>query len=181
MPLLLFGRPLAAGSGGSSSTTAGPFAPAFAPVPVTAGKVFPYLYAGAGATWKHTYGLGVMGSVNGDSIWRTSFLIRSGVLPNGVPTLRLWARANGLGIARVNVKWAMCAAGADPSIITLIAEGVQSITWAAGDQDKFKLTSTVLDATTVLPGQMLLMDLVYETIGWTLPAVSVWLPFIEFV
>lgn len=176
MLLFVFGKPLLGKLSGALT------GPAFPPIPVDAGKVFPFLYVGAGSTWKHTYGLGVMPSVNADCTWRMAFLMRSGTLPAGVCKLQLWCRANAnAGNAIVNPKWAMCASGIDPSSTTLLAEGPTTITWGSTDADRFKLTTITLDAATPQPGQMLLLDLVFQTSGWTLAQPSVWLPFIEFV
>src|ERR1043165_2721198 len=160
--------------------TTAPFGPAAPPFPVDAGRVFPMLYTGAGATWKQSQGLGVMASVNVDSTWRMGFLMPT-VLPSGTLALRLWARANAVsGTAKVNVKWAMCASGVNPSTLTLNSEGTRDLTWAAGDADKFKLLTIVLDVVPAQAGQMLLLDLIFETNSWTLAAQSSWLPFLEF-
>jgi hypothetical protein len=159
----------------------GPYAPASAPIAVTAGKTFPMVYSGAGSTFKQIYGLGVMASVNADSIWRMGFELPI-TLPTGVCKLQLWALANAVtGAAKVNPKWAMVASGANPSTTTLVAETTQTITWIAADNDKLKLTSINLDATTPVGGQMLCLDLVFETLNWTLASVSCWLPYVEFV
>src|ERR1041384_2053129 len=147
----------------------GPFGPAFPPVPLNAGKVFPSLYVCAGANFKHIYGLGVMASVNADSIWRMAFLMPQ-ALPTGTCRLQLWSIANAVtGAAKVNPKWAMAASAVNPSGIALSAEGTQTITWTAADT--LVMTSIILDATTPLPARFLIMDLTFETIGWTLAAV----------
>lgn len=156
----------------------GPYGPTSA-VPLNAGKVFPSLYVCAGANFKHIYGLGVMASVNADSIWRMAFVMPQ-TLPSGTCRLQLWSIANAAtGAAKVNPKWAMGASLVNPSSITLVAEGTQTITWTAADT--LVMTSIILDATTPQAAKFLLMDLTFETVGWTLAAVSCWLPYVEFV
>lgn len=162
--------------------TAIAFGSIFAPIPIGPSKAWGVLYPLPGGNWNNAYGLGIQASLNIDAIWRMAFLMPTAALPTGTPWLRLWGLANATtGTAQVNPKWGMCASGADPAAVVLSVEGPQPIAWLSTDANKLKLTSVRLDATTILAGQMLLMDLVFQTSGWSLAAVSVWFPYLEFV
>ena len=80
--------------------------------------------------------------------------------------------------AKPNVKWKSFATEEDFGSPTLNAEGVGTITWASGDEDVWKELKVDLDADTVVAGEYILMDVVFETASWTLAAVSTWQVFI---
>lgn len=143
--------------------------------PVTADRVFPNFHVGAGANSKQDEGLGVEASVGADSTWRLRFQMPP-TLPTGTGKVLLRALANAVtGNAKVNPKWVSVAAGEDPSSAALNAEGVQTITWAAGDADDYKDTKVDLDADTLVASEEVIMDLVFETASWTLAVVSTWI------
>jgi len=144
--------------------------------PVTAERVFPNVHVGAGANSKHEQGLGVQASVGADSIWRLRFMMPPS-LPTGTGKLRLLALANATsGNAKVNPKWASVAVEEDPSGATLNAEGTSTVSWGAGDNDQYKELKVTLDADTLVAGEVVVMDLVFETSSWTLAQVSTWIP-----
>lgn len=150
-------------------------------VPVTSGKVFPNIHVGAGANSKHDEGLGVMLSLDGDAIWRLRFQMPPTALPSGTCKLRLLALANATsGNAKVNAKWASVAVDEDPSSATLNAEGVVTPAWSTGHNDKYRETKITLDADTPVAGEVIALDLVFETASWTLAQVSTWQPSIIF-
>lgn len=145
--------------------------------PVTGGRVFPNIHVGAGANSKQEEGLGVEASVGADSIWRLRFSMPPTSLPTGTGKLKLLALAAATtGNAKVNPKWASVAVGEDPSSATLNAEGTSTLTWAAGDSDDYKELKITLDADTLVAGEEVVMDLVFETTSWTLAQVSTWIP-----
>jgi hypothetical protein len=153
----------------------GPIFPSSA-YPVTAGRVFPNYHVGAGANSKHDYGLGVEASVGADSTWRLRFVMPPVSLPSGTCKLRLLALANATsGSAKVNPKWASAAVEESPSGATLNAEGTSTLTWGAGDNDQYKELKITLDADTPVAGEVIVMDLVFETSSWTLAQVSTWI------
>lgn len=159
----------------------GPILPHSA-VSVTAGRVFPSVHVGAGANSKHDEGLGVEASLGADAIWRLRFQMPPDTLPAGTCQLRLIALANATsGSAKVNPKWASVAMEESPSGATLNAETVQTLTWAAGDNDQYKELTITLDADTPVAGEILVMDLTFETASWTLSQVSTWIPCIRWV
>jgi hypothetical protein len=144
-------------------------------IPVTANRVFPSVHVGAGATSKHDEGLGVEASLGADAIWRLRFQMPPDSLPSGTCQLRLLALANATtGNAKVNPKWASVAPEESPSGATLNAETVQTLTWGAGDNDQYKELTVTLDADTPVAGEVIAMDLTFETSSWTLAAVSTW-------
>lgn len=158
--------------------------------PVTAAKVFPYIYIGAGANSKHEEVMGVMASVDADSTWRLRFQLPPS-LPSGTGKLRLRALANATsGVSRVNPKWASVAVGEDASSATLQAEGTtpdaragaagtpaagDTLVWGTGDADQYVEAVWNLNADTLVAGEEVVMDLVFETSSWTLAQVSGWI------
>ncbi len=145
-------------------------------VPVTAGRVFPNVHIGAGSNSKHDEGLGVEASVGADSTWRLRFQMPPTSLPGGAAKLRLLALANATtGVAKVNAKWASGAVEESPSGLTLNAEGTGTITWGASDNDQYKELKITLDADSRVAGEIIVMDLVFETTSWTLAVVSTWI------
>lgn len=163
------------------SMTGGPIFPCSA-YPVTAGRVFPNIHVGAGSGSKYDDGLGVEASVGADATWALRFQMPPGSLPSGTCELRLLALANATsGAAKVNPKWASVAVEEDPSSATLNAEGTQTLTWGAGDNDQYKSLTVTLDADTPVAGEILVMSLVFETSGYTLAQVSTWQACVRFV
>lgn len=152
----------------------GPIFPCSA-VPVTAGRVFPHIYTG-GTNSKLEDTLGVEASVGADATWSLRFQMPPS-LPTGTGKLRLLALANATsGAAKVNAKWASVAAEETPDIAagSLNAEGTGTVTWSTGDADVYKELKITLDADTLVAGEVVAMDLVFETTSWTLAVVSGW-------
>jgi hypothetical protein len=102
-------------------------------------------------------------------------------LPSGLsPYLRLEAVANAsTGDAKVNPKWAAVANG-ETLDAAVTAEGTQTYTWATGDEWKRKVTDIALDAVTLAGGDAIVMQLVFESTGWTLAVESMWFPSVIF-
>lgn len=152
----------------------GPIRP-FSAIPVTAGRVFPSIHTAAGSNFKRLEGLGVEASVGADATWELAFAFPIGTLPSGTCKLRLLAQANATsGAAKVNPKWCSVAPGEDPSALTLNAEGTSTLTWAAGNADDLLELKITLDADTPVAGELLAMQLVFETSSWTLAQISTW-------
>jgi hypothetical protein len=152
----------------------GPLVP-YSIFPVTADRIFSYIYVGAGSGPKQENLLGVEASLGGDSIWRLFFQMPV-IVPSGTLKLLLSSRANATtGVAKVNPKWKAYGASVDPSGLTVVAEGASTVTWASGDNDKMLQTKIVLDATTLpVGGDNLVIDLTFETSGFTLAQISAW-------
>ena len=148
--------------------------------PATVVNTFPNIHVGAGSNSKYDEGLGVAASIGADSTWALRFKMPP-TLPSGTGKLLLWALANATsGSAKVNPKWASVAAEEDPSSATLNAEGTSTLTWSTGDNDQYKELKITLDADTLVAGEMVVMNLVFETTSWTLATVSTWLAAIIF-
>jgi hypothetical protein len=151
----------------------GPLFP-FSAYPVTADRVFPNIHVGAGASSKQEEGMGVEASLGADAIWRLRFMLPPS-LPSGTGKLRLLALANATtGNAKVNPKWASTGPEEDPSSVTLVAEGTSTLTWGVGDNDQYKELKITLDADTMIAGEIVVLDLVFETTSWTLAQISTW-------
>lgn len=138
---------------------------------VTGPRVFPNVHVGAGANSKQDEGFGWEASLGADAIWRFRFPMPP-TLPTGTGKIRGLLLANATtGVNKLNVKWASVAAEESPSGATLNAEGVVTTTWAAGDNDQYKEFLVTLDADTLVANEIVVMDLVGETSGWTLAQV----------
>lgn len=147
-------------------------------VPISESNTFPHIYVGDGVNSQHEETLGVAASIASDSTWRLRFFMPP-ELPSGTAKLWLVALADAItGDAKINAKWASVAMEEDPSSATLNAEAVQTITWSTDDDDQYKSLKIDLDADTIQAGEVVVMDLVFETSGWTLAVVSGWKPFI---
>jgi hypothetical protein len=77
-------------------------------------------------------------------------------------------------VAKITVSDGTCPAGSSPSAITLTAETQTSLTWAGGDNDKYKEAKITLTATPA-GNDMLVVALTFNTTNWTLAQVSTWL------
>jgi|GEM_PF-2553619 len=138
---------------------------------------FANFHVGAGANSKQEEGLGVRNSLTSDATWRLRFQMPP-QLPSGTPKLRLRTLVgtpSGNKVANVNAKWASVAAGEDPSAVALNAEGTTAVTFTTLDGDKYVETTIVLDADTIVAGEEVVMDLVFEQAGWTLDLISTWI------
>lgn len=136
--------------------------------------VGPGVFVGAGANSKHELGYRVAASISADKTIRMRFDLPP-QLPSGTGKLRLLAQAAATsGDAKLNPKWASVAAEEDPSSAALNAEGTQTITWSAGDSGVYKDLRVFLDADVLVAGEVVVMDLVFETTNWTLAVDSVW-------
>lgn len=134
----------------------------------TTGKAFPNFYAGAGGNASPTdYGLGVVASLSGDVVWQLRFPMPP-TIPTGTLKLRLLCLANATtGVVKITPSDANVAAAASPSAATLTAEAQQTLTWAAGDNDKYKEAKVSLTPTPA-GNDTLVMALTFNTTGWTL-------------
>ncbi len=147
-------------------------------LPITANKLWcgPYI---ASDSSLQDIGIQVMASLDADAVARLVFPMPIGSLPSGTCKLRLLAIANATsGSAKVNAKWGSVAAGEAAKEVTRAAEGTATLTWAAGDTDDYKELLITLDADTPVAGEMICMDLTFETSGWNLAAVSTWIAFV---
>lgn len=170
----------------------GPLFP-YSAVPVTANNLFWNVHVSGGANSKHEEGMGVVATPGADSIWRLRFQLPP-LFPPGTATLVCRAQAAATsGVARVNPKWVCVAAGGDPAGPALSAEGVtpdskvgqagstDTLEWGAGDTDQYLEARWILNAATLNAAQPLIMDLTFETSGFTLAVTSTWRAYIEWV
>jgi len=148
---------------------------------VTTPRVFPNVHVSDGANSIHEEGLGVEASLGGDAIWRLRFMMPE-TLPTGTPKLKLWGICDTASqVAKVDPKWVTIDVDGDPSGTAPASEGVNTVTWGAGDNDKYQEVKVTLDADTpsaITAGTMVIMDLTFLQADWTLSEVSTWFPWI---
>jgi hypothetical protein len=162
--------------------------------PVTAGSVFPNFHTGTVATQVSSQdeGLGVAASLGVDAIWRLRFQMPP-TLPTGTGKLRLICLANATaGIVKINPKWVSIAMGEVPSNATLFAEGLtpdskagnagatDTLEFGAADNDQYLEAKWILNADTLVGGEIVVMDLLFVTSGWTLAQILTVIPSIIF-
>jgi hypothetical protein len=153
----------------------GPFLPNSLYPADTAGRLFPSFYGGAGGNAApRDEGMGVMASLSADATWELRFLMPPSI-PSGTFKLRLLALANAAtGNAKLTVKDGMCAAGASPSAVSLNNESQSTVSWGAGDNDKYKELKVTLSATPSA-NDVLVLAITFNTSSWTLAQVSTWI------
>lgn len=142
----------------------GPILP-FSAQPITAAIVFPVRL-----TAEMPESLGFQASPGADSIWRCFYKMPPSI-PPGTGKVSLMCQANAIsGNAKINVKWKSYAALEVPAAASLIAEGVDTITFAT---TAYRLTEVVrvMDADTFVANEIVMIDFTGETSGWTLAAV----------
>lgn len=157
----------------------GPIFP-YSSVPDGSGEVFPNVYSGDGTYTDYQGAMAVAAAADltADRTWHLFFQMPPS-LPSGTCKLVIQARADAItGAAKVNPKWRSVAAEEDPSDTALNAEGTQTITWSTGDDDQVKEAKVTLDADTVVAGELVRLDLVFEDSGFTLAVPSSWVAFI---
>jgi hypothetical protein len=140
----------------------GPIFPSSA-FPVTSGRVFP-----TALTPEMPQALAFEASLGADAVWRLFYQLPPTTLPSGTAKLLLICQANATaGNAKLNPKWKSYGANEVPAAADLIAEGVATITFST---TVYRLTETkiTLDADTLVAGELVMLDLVGETSGWTL-------------
>lgn len=150
----------------------GPIYP-FSRLPITPLATFSSVHFGL-VNDRREEGMGVRASLDQDGTWELRFETPQ-VLPTGTPRLRLLALAHAeAGEAKVNPAWVSVAPEESPDTAILNAEGTQTLSWGVGDNDQYKELQVVLDADTVIAGELIVMHLNFETTGWTLAVVSTW-------
>jgi len=150
----------------------GPIYPIASPSVIgAAGRLFPWVHIGGGNS-RELPGMGAMASMSADSICYLAFRMPA-TLPSGTCKLVLLAQSLATtGDAKINPSWASVAVTENPDTITLNAEGVTTITWAAATT--FIETKITLDADTPVGGEIIYIALLFATASWTLAQVSTW-------
>lgn len=97
-------------------------------------------------------------------------------VPSTQLVLALYSIANATtGVAKVNPAWAAAAVGENFDTVSLSSEGTTTITWSTGNDYDLLETKIDLDVTTApTAGQLLFLDMVFETTSWTLAQNSFW-------
>lgn len=150
----------------------GPIYPSSGPyITDTAGRAFPNWYTGAGGNAAATEeGIGVKASLDADTTVQYRFPVPP-ALPTGTLKLRALFLANATsGTIKYTVKDGTCPAATSPSGVSLTSETQSSLTWAAGDNDKYKEVKTTLTASPAA-NDMLVVAVTFQTTSWTLAQV----------
>lgn len=150
----------------------GPITPSSTYPADTTGRLFPIFYGGGGGNNSpHDQGLGVQASLSADATWELRFPCPP-TIPTGTLKLRILSLASAnAGTAKVTVQDAAVAPGSSPSAATLNTETQSSIAWTTGAADVYIETKVTLTAAPS-GNNMLVVALTFNTIGWTLAAVS---------
>jgi len=132
--------------------------------------MFPNYHVG-GTNSRHDEGIGLAASISTDATAELRFQMPP-TLPSGTGKLRILSLANATsGTVVFDPQWVSVAAGENPDTATLNAEGNTTTTWASGDADDYKETKITLDADTLVGGETVVMNLVFDSTS-TLAAVS---------
>lgn len=140
----------------------------------SSGDLFPNLYQGAGGnTSPNEWGHGVVASLGSDRTLSLRFPMPPSI-PTGTLKLRVLALANATsGAAKVHASDGLAvpavspASSGNPSAITLTADTLATITWAASENDRYKEAKVTLSS--VPSGnEQLVVAVKFETSGWTL-------------
>lgn len=146
-------------------------------VPITDDVVFGGTHVCKGANGHQIQGMSLKAATLGaDGVWDKDFELPPTALPTGTAYVRYHGLADATsGVVRVHCRWGLVAAGADPSSATLTSEGVQSVTWGAGDDDVYKELKVALDHTALTANSMVVMQTTFENTATTLTVISTWL------
>jgi len=129
----------------------------FSAVPDTSGETFPSVHS---ANSRYEEGLGLAASISVDRVWHVRFALPP-KLPSGTGKLVIVSLASAVsGTVVVEPQWASVNPnGENAFIAALNLEGNTTITWLAGDADTYKETKIILDADTLLAGEIVVMSL----------------------
>lgn len=124
-----------------------------------------------------------MASLSADATWELRFLMPV-TIPNGTMKLRLLALANATsGAAKLTVSDGIAvpasspSSSGNPSAITLTAASQTTVTWSTSENDRYKEAKVTLSASPS-GSEVLVVAIKFETTGWTLAAVSTWIPMV---
>jgi hypothetical protein len=142
--------------------------------PDTNGRIYPGPHIG-GTNSRVDFGMKVEASLGADSKLHLRFQMPPSI-PSGTLKLDVVTLANATsGNAVLNPAWAVVAGGANPDTATLTGEGNTTLTWASGDNDDYKRTKIILDASTApAAGEVVVMEITFVSASWTLAQVSTW-------
>ena len=151
---------------------------AFSTVPDNTGGVFPYILIGATNSRRiQGFGVGSATVLAADATCSLQFQMPP-ALPTGTGKLRLLVVANAqAGDASFNIAWGSCAVGENFDTVALAAEGAtRTMTWATGDNDKFKELKIPLVADTLVANEIVVMTMTFLDATHTLATAGCWIP-----
>jgi hypothetical protein len=144
------------------------------PMMDTSGRIFTEPIVGGTNARRFMPHFCVQASLGGNAnVW---YVFRCLVAPVATLKAEILRVANATsGNARLNISWAAGAMGTNFDTISLSAEGVQTLSWAAGNDYDILQTLITLDAATApTAGQLLFLQAGFETASWTLAQKSYW-------
>lgn len=147
----------------------GPIGPSTVYLGGASGNLFPNFYAGAGGNASsHDEGIGVAASLASTSVAELRFPMPPSI-PTGTLKLMVRCLANATsGTALFTVSDASCGNGVSPSGLSLTSETQASVTWAAGDNDKYKDTKVSLTTSPAANDSLVVALTFNSTGGWSL-------------
>lgn len=146
----------------------------------TNGKAFPNTHEGA-TNNKREKGIGVIASLDADAVVELRWHMPA-TLPSGTAKLKGYALANATtGGGNIVAKWKSVAAEESMDVATgsLNSESPESVTWESGDADVYKYFEVTLDADTIVADEVIVMEIEFDSLFWTLAAKSTWVFWIE--
>lgn len=134
----------------------------------TAGRLFPYVYAGSGANAStHDVGWGIQASLSANVTLEQRFQMPSTIPPGTMKMMLTLIAQASAGNAKIQVNDAVVSAGQAPSGVTLVAETEQTVSWAAAGEDKYQVVKVPLTPTPS-GNDTLVVALTFNTSAWTL-------------
>jgi len=141
----------------------GPIFP-YSQFPVTDGETYPMIYLGDGAFEDRESMMGCSSDWTSDKVWHLTFRMPPGSLPSGTGKLIIHSRADAVtGTVVYDPQWKSVAATEDPSTGALNAETNTTATWTTAEDDIIKETKITLDADTLVAGETVHMDLLFDS------------------
>lgn len=139
-------------------------------------NVFRSWHEGDGGNYNWEEGFcGVKASLAADAAVYLRFQKLGDTLPSGTPYVMLYGLADAVSnYIDVELFWAAIAAGEKPSAGALNTEGINRLTWAAGDDHDYKKTEWALNVVTApVANDVVVVKLVFKSTS-TLAARSTW-------
>jgi hypothetical protein len=149
----------------------GPIAPDSIYLGAGAGTLFPNFYSGAGGNSAPVEeGIGVIASLVSQTAAYLRFPMPPAI-PSGTMKLLIRCLANAsTGTVKITPADGTCGSGSSPSAVSLTTDAQASLTWGAGDADKYKDAKIALSSVPS-PNDSLVVQLAFNNTGWTLAVI----------
>lgn len=147
----------------------------------TSGKVFEHGYVKTGTFSPTIWGMGVMGTLDGDAVVQEYYRAPPEIPGATSPKLQILLLADAItGVARIEPAWRAVNADVDITSVALSTEGLtptartgggagDTMQWESGDAARALLASWTMDATTApAANQLILVTWTFRTASWSL-------------